>query len=85
MISLGTIGTAALVLPANGAYAQMSLPPVNVDAPQKRARPAVAPSPRRAGTTRAVRSNRAAHMPQAAPAAAGSGHGGCEQANGPVH
>jgi iron complex outermembrane receptor protein len=63
----------------------MSLPPVNVDAPQKRARPAVAQSSRHAATTRAAHTNRAAHVPQAASAAAGSSRGGGERANGPVH
>jgi iron complex outermembrane receptor protein len=85
MISLGAVGTFSLTLPTSGAYAQMSLPPVNVDAPQKRVRPAVAQPSRRVAMTRAARSNPAAQSSPAAAVAAGSGRGGGEHANGPVH
>jgi iron complex outermembrane recepter protein len=63
----------------------MSLPPVNVDAPQKRARPAVAQPSRRTATTHTARPNSAARTPQAASvAAASSGRAAAERANGPV-
>ena len=71
-------------MPTGAALAQSALPPVTVDAPQQRARPAAARPSRRAATTRAARSNRAARAPQAAPAAAASGPGAGERANGPV-
>jgi iron complex outermembrane receptor protein len=85
MICLGAIAIFALALPTNGAHAQMSLPPVNVDAPQQRIRPAVAQSSSRGTITRAARSKRAAQAPQPASAATASSRGGGEHANGPVH
>jgi iron complex outermembrane recepter protein len=85
MICLGAIGIFALAPPTNGAHAQMSLPPVNVDAPQQRIRPAVAQSSSRGTITRAARGKRAAQAPQPASAATASGRGGGERANGPVH
>ena len=80
-LCLGAVSGLALALPT-GALAQSSaLPPVTVDAPQQRARPAAA-APRRASTARATRSNRAARAPQAAPVAAAAGR--AETGSSPV-
>jgi iron complex outermembrane receptor protein len=84
MICLGAVSSFTLSLPTGAALAQSSLPPVTVDAPQQRARPAAAQPSRRAATTRATRVNRTAANPQAAPAVPASGPGAGERANGPV-
>jgi iron complex outermembrane recepter protein len=85
-ICLGAVSALALSLPSGAARAQMSLPPVTIDAPQKRARPVVAQPSRRTATAHSARSNSAARAPQAASiASASSGRGGGERANGPVH
>jgi iron complex outermembrane receptor protein len=85
-IYLGAVSALALSLPNNAARAQMSLPPVNVDAPQKRTRPAVAQPSRRTTTAHTARTNSAARAPQAASVASASpDRGSGERANGPVH
>lgn len=82
MICLGAVSSFSLQTGA--ALAQSSLPPVTVDAPQQRARPAAAQPSRRAATTRTTRVTRAAANPQPAPAVPASGPGAGERANGPV-
>lgn len=84
MICLGAVSGFALALPTGAALAQSSLPPITVESPQQRARPAAAQPSRRAATARGARANRAARAPQAAPAAIPSGPGAGERANGPV-
>ena len=84
MICLGAVSALALSLPAGAALAQTALPPVSVDAPQERARPAATRPSRRAATTRTARASRAARAPQAAEAPAASSPGAGERAGGPV-
>jgi iron complex outermembrane receptor protein len=69
MLALCATSAVALTVAARDAAAQATLPPVTVDAPQQRARPAAAAPARRASATRTTRS-RAARAPQAPPAAA---------------
>jgi iron complex outermembrane recepter protein len=84
-ICLGAASALALSLPSGAARAQMSLPPVTVDAPQKRTRPVVAQPSRRTATAHSAPSNSAARSPQAASVASASPGRGGERANGPVH
>lgn len=74
----------ALSIPTGAAEAQSALPPVTVDAPQQRVRPAAARPTQRASTSRAARTNRAARTPQAAPAATPNDPAARERAGGPV-
>lgn len=82
-LGLGAASVLAIALPAD-VWAQSSvLPPVTVDAPQQRARPAAVTQPsRRAAATRSTRASRAPRTAQAAPAAAAAP--GLETGHGPV-
>lgn len=82
-LCLSAVSGLALSVPT-AALAQTPLPPVTVDAPQQRARPATTQPSRNAQSRRAARSNRAARAPQAAPAAPAPGAVVGERANGPV-
>jgi iron complex outermembrane receptor protein len=82
-LCLCAVSGLALSIPTGTADAQSALPPVTVDAPQQRTRPATARPTQRASTSRAARTNRTARAPQAAPVAPANPNAG-ERAGGPV-
>ena len=83
MICLAAASGLALSLPGGAALAQTPLPPVTVDAPQQRLRPA-ATHPPAAHQPRAARKQSRRRAPQAAACRARSRRRRGERANGPV-